>query len=204
MNAQSALEVEKYDEWESMVESQDKDKFNELIAPYLDILQKAAGRDISYYVNIGELDPGELNALGLVDEALIYAWRYKSRRPVNLSLKAWLLSILHRTLERLIAKHKKATGGVPTVSLEEEVPHAPDEPEDEFWDWHQPDDFTRWEDIVPGDMPTPEEALAEKEEQDELPMNYHVRQLYHRDSLPAQEVAYVMRTSVQHTVDLIV
>lgn len=203
MSTQSALKVEKYDEWEVMAASQDKDKFNELIAPYLELLQKAAGRDIRYYINIGELDPGELSAIGLVDEALIYAWRYKHRRPPNLSLKAWLLSILHRTLERFITKQKKAKA-VPTVSLEDKVPVDPDEPEEDFCDWHQPDDFTRWEDIVPDDIPTPEEALAEKEEQDELPMNYHVRQLYHRDSLPAQEVAYVMRTSVQHTVDLII
>lgn len=199
------VKVEKYNEWEDMVKAEDRDAFNALLKPYLHDLKRAAWRDLRYYTGTGDLEYGQVEAQELVDETFINAWRLKARRPDTLSLKAWLLSVQHRTLEKFIEANKNKPE---MVSLEDaarfDESSDADDADEAFWQWYQPDDYQTWEDIIPDDMPTPEEELADKEEENEQVFNYHVRTLYHGHSLSAPEIAYVMRRDVRHVVDILV
>ncbi len=51
------------------------------------------------------------------------------------------------------------------LSIEEQVPKEPIiETDDEFYDWYEPDEVVKWEDVIPDNVPTPEmvaEALEE-------------------------------------------
>ena len=199
------VKVEKYNEWEDMVKAEDRDAFNALLKPYLHDLKRAAWRDLRYYTGTGDLEYGQVEAQELVDETFINAWRLKARRPDTLSLKAWLLSVQHRTLEKFIEANKNKPE---MVSLEDaarfDESSDADDADEAFWQWYQPDDYQTWEDIIPDDMPTPEEELADKEEENEQVFNYQVRTLYHGHSLSAPEIAYVMRRDVKQVVDILV
>lgn len=189
-----------FDEWQTMVKQEDREAFNRLVAPCLEDLQQAATRDLRYYTSLGDLRPGQWEPQELVDEALINAWRYKSRRPREIRLKAWLLSVQHRTLERWIQQNKKEPE---KISIEGSPRAEWDDTEEEFWEWYQPDDFQHWEDLIPAEMPSPETAVAEEEGKEETPEEYHIRTLFHGHALPAHEIAFILRQSVRHVISVL-
>jgi DNA-directed RNA polymerase specialized sigma24 family protein len=79
-------------------------------------------------------------------------------------LRPWLLALLYRVvhdLSRRAARLRRA----PTESLEGPVPPEPIYGDDEeFWEWYQPDEMTRWEDVVEARTMTPEEEAETDEE----------------------------------------
>jgi RNA polymerase sigma-70 factor (ECF subfamily) len=79
-------------------------------------------------------------------------------------MKAWLLALLFRVVRHL-AKREARLRRMATVSLEAPVPPEPVYDDDEgFWEWYQPDELTRWEDVVATPSMTPEEVAAMDEE----------------------------------------
>jgi RNA polymerase sigma-70 factor (ECF subfamily) len=144
--------------WEAAL-SGDRAAFQAILAPHLRELIAAARREIRYLVALGDLQSHELTAEELVGEAFIRAWHDRRQRPPLLGVKAWLLALLFQVGEEIAnrARSKK----VPLVSLEAPVPPEPIYDDDEsFWEWYQPDEMTRWEDIISGGLPTPEDIAA--------------------------------------------
>jgi len=181
----------------------DRDAFNRLTEPYLDELTRFAEKEIRYHQYMGHFAEDDLKAEDLLGETLIRAWRSRHKRPPDISTKAWLLGTLRRVIEREVWKQTRLEG-LEALSLEAPVP--PDEPFDDdqsFWEWHQPDDFTRWEDVIEGHSVSTDETVEFQEEEtyDLPPKSRHVLLLHEEDRPAPQEVAYVMNLSVKEALD---
>lgn len=126
----------------------DRDAFHGLIGPHLGELFAAAQRDIRYHVAVADLRAGDLSAEELVGETLLRAWRDRRTRPRLLGLRAWLLGLQFRVLMRIV-RQEQLLRRLISVSLEARAPEPPIYDDDEgFYEWFQPDEVVRWEDIL--------------------------------------------------------
>jgi RNA polymerase sigma-70 factor (ECF subfamily) len=142
----------------------DREAFNRLVSPHLDELLGAARRELRYRVALGDLGPDDTSPEELVGETLIRAWNDRHRRPARLGVRAWLLALLYRVCESFVRRERRFRKLAP-VSLEAKPPPEPFYDDDEeFWEWYQPDEMTRWEDLAaePESL-TPEEVVAAEE-----------------------------------------
>ncbi len=187
--------------WEAAARD-DKAAFSALVEPLLGDLEELARHEIVYFTSLGDLDEDWITPKELVGETLTVAWRGRRRKPRALSLKAWLSGVLLRTAER-IARHRRRVRAVEeAVSLEDRVPPpAAYDDDEEFWEWYQPDDLTRYEDILPATSVTPEDVafvLESAEQRKRLPaLERRVLLLHDRQHLPLPEVAVILRRSVE-------
>jgi DNA-directed RNA polymerase specialized sigma24 family protein len=139
--------------------------FQAAVKPHLQELFEAARRELRYRVALGDFGPDLLTAEELVSETLARAWRDRRRRPPLLKFRVWLLAVLFRVAED-IARREARFRKLATESLEAPVPPEPLYDDDEsFWAWYQPDELTRWEDVVadPSSL-SPEDAAAADEQ----------------------------------------
>jgi RNA polymerase sigma-70 factor (ECF subfamily) len=132
---------------------------------YADELLDAAQREVRYRVALGELDGLDLSPEELVGETLARAWRERERKPAGLGERAWLLALLHRVAEGIVRREARFRKLAP-VSLEARPPPEPFYDDDEgFYEWYQPDELTRWEDLAAEPLElTPEEVVSAEEE----------------------------------------
>ncbi len=191
--------------WSAVLDG-DRAAFNVLVAPHVEEMIRAARRDIRYHRFLGDLEPSELTPEELVGEALLRAWRSRRRRPAEVSLRAWLLGIQHRVLQKLIqVEHLERN--LWAVSLEDPVPPEPLFDDDEsFWEWYQPEDLTRWEDVIPTDLAPAETAPAVEEEETTYGLDPEPRQvllLHDEHELSLTEVAFATGRSVRETAVLL-
>lgn len=129
----------------------DRDAFQRLLNPHLEELLAAAGRDLRYHCAIGDIRQDEISAEELVGETLLRAWRDRHRRPHSLDIRPWLLGLQFRVLTRIV-RQELLRRDLASVSLEAPAPAEPIYDDDEsFWEWYQPDETLRWEDIVADD-----------------------------------------------------
>ncbi|MBW2065193.1 MAG: hypothetical protein JRJ03_09695 [Deltaproteobacteria bacterium] len=188
--------------WEAALKG-DRNAFNRLAEPHLDDLKRFAEREIRYHQYLGHFPEDDLKPEDLIGEALLRAWRTRRNRPRDISIKAWLLGILQRVVQREVWKQARSEN-METISLESPVPSENGFDDDQsFWEWHQPDDLTRWEDVIEGHSVSPEDVVEFEEEEtyDLSPRSRKVLLLHEQDRLPPQEVAYIMNLSVKETLD---
>lgn len=141
-------------------EAQEKEAFRAQVEPHLDELLSAAKHELEYRQAVGDLTLDDLTAEELVGETLARAWRDRHRRPPLLGLRPWLLGLLFRVADSL-ARQEARRREAAAVSLEAPVPPEPRYDDDEsFWEWYQPDESTRWEDVIPAAAATPEQIVA--------------------------------------------
>jgi len=180
-------------QWELVLKGDHK-TFNEMAEPYLDEMSQIAEREILYLQYLGHFGQDDLNTNELVGEALLQAWDRRHKRPDEISIKAWLLGTLQRVIQRKV-RQADILKSVESVSLESPVLSENYFDEDQsFWDWHQPDDFTKWEDIIEDHHVLPEDyILYEEGETNILPGQFRDVIFFHdKHSLKPHEVAYLM------------
>lgn len=150
-------------DWKAVLRG-DRDAFQAIVTPHLKELFEAARRELHYRVTIGDLGPNDLSPEELVGELLIRAWQDRHRRPPGTGTRAWLLALLFRVVEDIVRREARFRN-LAKVSLEAPVPAEPVYDDDEsFWEWYQPDEMTRWEDVVPDrSSKSPEQAAAAAE-----------------------------------------
>ena len=188
-----------YDETWIAILKGDREAFRKLVEPYLNELMRAARREIRYHIALGDIKPEDITPEELVGETLIKAWEQRHRRPPQLSIKGWLLGIQHRVLQRFI-QHEKQWRRMWAISLDAPVPPEPIYDDDEsFWEWYQPDDFTKWEDVIPDRALTPEDMIEFEEEETYAlePVTRQVLILHDEHKLSLPEVAYILNLSVE-------
>ncbi|HYR35544.1 MAG TPA: RNA polymerase sigma factor [Burkholderiales bacterium] len=179
--------------------------FNRLTLPHLDELRAAARREIRYRVAIGDLGPDDLAPEELVGDTLARAWQDRHRRPGTLGVRAWLLALLHRVCESIVQRERHFRK-LQAVPLERAVPPPPIYDDDEeFWEWYQPDDMTKWEDVAaePEDL-TPEEVVQAEEELRSLaprPRLAWLLRYVHRLTVP--EIAQALGVNLEEAARLI-
>ena len=133
--------------WQASLDG-DQDAFQRLLKPHVEELLTAARRDIRYHLAVGDLERDDISAEELVGDTLLRAWRDRSRRPPSLDIRPWLLGLQFRVLTGVV-RQEELRRKLLSVSLEAPAPATPEYDDDEsFWEWYQPDDALRWEDIV--------------------------------------------------------
>jgi len=182
----------------------DKDGYRRLVEPHLPELMAAAARELRYRRAVGDLRPQDLTADELVGETLARGWRDRARRPQELEMRAWLLGLEFKVLESIVRSERRARrlAGVSLEAPVDDPAQAADATDEEFWEWYQPDDATRWEDVIPAQDLEPADLSDERtyrltnEERQAL-----VLSVEHR--LSVREISTVMNLPPERAVRLI-
>ena len=145
--------------------AQSPQAYLELIRPQLPELYHFIRRELAYHQALGDLSPGEITAEELLDSVLVEAYEGLARRPGHLELKPWLTQLALQAIGRELEAHRLRERRVAT---EEGVPEDPMEVTDgidtELFEFYQPDEAIRMEDILPNpESPDPEAAEAQRE-----------------------------------------
>ena len=152
-------DAEAEDAWKAALEG-DREAFQAAVLPYLGELLRGARHEVRYRVALGDFRADDPTAEELVGEVLIRGWQKRHDRQSALPLRVWLLALLYRVAHALSRREARQTR-VSAESLEEPVPPEPIYDDDEeFWEWYQPDEMTRWEDVVEAPTMTPEEEAG--------------------------------------------
>lgn len=134
------------------------------VQPYLDQLLEAAGHDLKYHEHRGDLQPGDLTPEEVVGELLIAATSGWDKRPGSVSMRMWLFRLEDKVMHDLIAREEDNRSRW-EFSMEEPVPDLPTPfADDIYWDWNQPHEKDRYEDVLIGFDPMGEELIEEAEE----------------------------------------
>jgi RNA polymerase sigma factor (sigma-70 family) len=184
----------------------DRAAFQATVAPYLEELVEAARHELRYRVALGNFGADDLTAEELTGEVLLRTWQDRYRRPASLGVKAWLLVLSFRVAGDLARREARTEARIPTESLEALVPPEPVYDDDEeFWEWYQPDELTRWKDVMEAASMTPEEVAAFDEQLTRTidPRAREVFLLYELDRVPSSETAFALGLSVPQTVRLL-
>jgi len=156
-------DAELNDAWNAALRG-DREAFRAAVTPHLGELLRAARHEVRYRVALGDFEPNDPTAEELVGEVLIRAWPERHNRPPSVRLSVWLLALSYLAAREL-ARREARLRRTPTESLEDSVPPEPIYDDDEeFWEWYQPDEMTRWEDAVEAPTMTPEEEAETDEE----------------------------------------
>lgn len=193
--------------WKAVLEG-DRHAFRRLVEPHVDELLRAAHRELTHYQRLNELRPQDLTVEELVGETLLTAWRQRHRKPQWLSLRAWLLGLMHRALQRYLQQERRFRQ-LWALSLDAPVPPEPIyDDEESFWEWYQPDDLERWEDVIPDPSSLSEERLIVEQMSPEAmallePLERQVLLLHDVYQLSIQEVAVVVQRSIGETTEIL-
>jgi RNA polymerase sigma factor (sigma-70 family) len=139
----------------------------DLVLTNLDTLYNFARREIAYYVATGDLARGDLRIEDVVDSVILRASRELDRRPPNLDASWWLLKLAREQI--LSDVRRLRTERAQSVAIEEDVPGTPPKEAvvtlgDEIFDFYQPDEDLKLEDLVPdANVPTPEQILESRD-----------------------------------------
>ncbi len=180
----------------------------DLIDRHLSDLYNFARREIAYRQAVGDLTRGDLKPEEVVDEAALSAIERFEERPRDLDFSRWLLQLVLDVVEKRVAESAEERA---VLHVEEEAPVASPAVEaarsgDEIYDFYQPDEDVRLEDLIEDErVPTPEEALARREMQRHinrtlarLPRRWRAAfVLYAVEGLNLEEVARVTRRPVE-------
>lgn len=177
---------------------------------YLSELYNFVRREIATGQARGDLNAGDLKVEEILDEVAAEALEEFADKPAELGFRAWLFQLALKTIKCM--KHEIDHDWRTIVSLEENgngrKPSSRVGVEDEIYDFYQPDREIQLKDLIPdGRLPTPEEALTQREIQRyinralaQLPRRWREAfVLYSIEGLNLEEVARVTRESVDAT-----
>jgi RNA polymerase sigma factor (sigma-70 family) len=132
-----------------------------LIERHLDTLHAYIARELLYLRSAGGIGIDTATADDLVDEAIVGGFSEFGRGPADLDLPQWLFSVAWRVIceEANQGRRPPAT----PLSLEAPAPAPAEEPtahDEERFEFWQPDERLRLEDLVPIDESTSPEATV--------------------------------------------
>ncbi len=192
-------------DWESIV-SGDRKAFDAFVESEMAGLLEAARHEIAYYEDIGDFPPRYMTPEELVGEAMIRAWDHRTKKPKGMSPRAWLYAVLFRAADRL-ARWRREIQSHETLSTDQKIPDDPlvldpvYDDDEEFYEWFQPDEALKWEDVIPSDVVAPEQLLAvcEGEPARLKPEERRAALLYFRLGFSMEEVCRVLGRSPEET-----
>ena len=137
------------------------------LGAYIDGLYRYAQHLLQYYEALGDLPAGHLSVEDVVDTAVLGAYRDLEKKKPPADLRARLMEIAQCYVQseaaRMIARREL------TVSKEEDVPETPPEEEvmrlgEQIFDFFEPDEDLKLEDVVPdAEVPPADEAVERAE-----------------------------------------
>ncbi|KUZ94935.1 RNA polymerase subunit sigma-28 [Burkholderia ubonensis] len=181
--------------------------FSDLVRPLLPELKRFVERELAYLQARGDLAPGDPAVDEVVDETLARACERLAQRPRKLEPRQRLYQIALDMLGEEVSRRQTDEGrwvsleGRPPVQLRE--PHEDDD--EILFEYWQPDEVLRLEDVTPAADGTPEEELSAKETRRlvtallaEMPTSWRQALVLCRmEAVPQASAAQVLGTSEQ-------
>jgi RNA polymerase sigma-70 factor (ECF subfamily) len=187
----------------------DRDAFEAAVAPHLDDLHAAAAHLLSLHQAADGSGGTDLTPEELVGETLLRAFDRRARfATTGMTLRAWLLGLQTRALA-IFERQEHDYTDRKALSLDEPVPTGDetDAVEEERYEFRQPFDVLRYQDVIPGTAPmdldigpaTPfdERSLGILAALDLPDEARHAVLLHDEYDLSIAEVAQILRASVQ-------
>ena len=174
-------------------------EFDALVKEQMAGLLEAARHEIAYYENIGDFPPRYMTPEELVGEAVIHARERLGEKPAGMSPRAWLYSMLFQAADELARKRREIQSRE-ALSTDQKLPSDPlvfdpvYDDDEEFYEWFQPDEALKWEDVIPSAAVAPEQlvALCEAEPRRLKPNERRAALLYFRLGFSLEEVCRVL------------
>ncbi len=148
-------------------EQRDREAFLGQLSRYLPGLYRYAHHLLRHYEALGDLPPGQIDVDDIVDTAVLGAYREHGKTGPNGDFRGRLMRIarnyVQNEVRQVIARREL------TISKEEDVPEIPPEEEvselgEEIFEFFEPDEHLKVEDVVPDlDVPSPEQAAETAE-----------------------------------------
>ncbi len=135
--------------------------FRDLIKSRLKGLYNFVRREIAYLTASGELLPGQVTPDDVVDDVVVRAYAQQAERPDKLALEHWLRKLALAVLDEQVARRLPSAR---LVSLETPVEGEIEEDDEQLYEYYQPDEALRLEDLVVSpEASAPESTLARYE-----------------------------------------
>lgn len=192
--------------WQQILSEGDETSFRELVEPYIPALTRAARHYLNYYVAQDHIMREDFTAEEVVGETLVRAWEHRQRRPPNMTLRAWLYSVLYRVTRGMVEQEKQYRFDK-AISLDEPLPLNTDSEmvQEWFWQWQEWDAALNWEDVIPSTEPVDFEVpLYDARETIQLnPDTYHVLMMHDEFEMSLSDVAFAMNRAVNETAEVL-
>ena len=161
-------------------EKQQASNWFDEVRPHLDSLYDFAKREITYLQATGDLTPADILPDELVDETIVMAFDNRDEKPEGLSDKGWLFKLALDILDREIEKSRQQQQA---TSLETVIPE--EDIDTQIYEFYQPDEVLKLEDLIPVSADTPEAAAQQTEQRQlhgslsQLPRNWRRARILH-------------------------
>jgi RNA polymerase sigma factor (sigma-70 family) len=148
-------------------EAERRQLFFDLIEDHLDTVYDTVRRELTYLECSGSVPAGYLSVRDLVDATILNGLDRFERRPTEFSVRDWLTQLAFETIE---AETLAARRAVPEDATSiDSKPRAPAEeptvPDEEMFEFYQPDDVLLLEELVADDGgDDPETAVAKRQD----------------------------------------
>ena len=146
-------------------EQRNRETFFALVNPHLKRLYQFMQHVIGYSEMMGDILPEELTPEDVADGALVRAYRDFLKGDPIPDVKNWLIRTAIDELDAQINQWK--VGRERTVAIETDIPATTTEEDmvqEEMYEFYQPDEDLKLEDVIPDPKAlTPEQELEEKE-----------------------------------------
>ncbi len=136
--------------------------FMNLVRPHLEELYHFIRRELAYHQALEDLSPADAGPDEILDSTLVRAYERFPQRPEHLELLPWLTSLALEVIGEEMEAHRVRERRVATEEREPETPmDVTDGIDTEIYEFYQPDEVIRLEDVIPNpESPIPEEAEA--------------------------------------------
>ncbi len=151
-------------DWEKVVKG-DKAAFDALAEKEMAGLLEAAKHEVAYFEDVGDFPPRYMTPEELVGAALIQAWDNRAKKPESMEARAWLYAILFDAADKLAARRRDIQKHE-TLSTDQVIPDDPlvldpnYDDDESFYEWYQPDEALKWEDVIASRAIAPEELIS--------------------------------------------
>ncbi|GAB4299570.1 MAG: hypothetical protein Kow0058_15300 [Roseovarius sp.] len=140
--------------------------FFKLIEDHLDAVYDQVRRELTYLEASGSVRAGDLSVRGLVDATILRGLARFENRPGEFSVGDWLRKL---ALETIAQEARQARRAIPedAESLErspQQPAEEPTEADQEMFEFYQPDDLLRLEDLVADDSAEDPQSGLERRE----------------------------------------
>lgn len=137
------------------LEERNRDALLNALGDHLDTLHRFAAQEIAARLAAGDLFPGQITVDDVVDAVVLVAAQGCAERPKGLPLDRWLMKLVLDQVEREVRRMREEGG-----SLRLEEASAMPGSEDGLFDFYQPDEVVRLEDLVPAsELGRPDQAV---------------------------------------------
>ncbi len=138
-----------------------RQEYLQLIDPHLTALYHFIRRELAYHQALDELLPSEIGADEVLDAVVVRGWERYPERPAHLDVLPWLTGIALEVIGEELERHRARER---SIALEAAPPETPmdvtDDFDTEYYEYHEPEEVIRLEDLIP-DLSSAEPETAE-------------------------------------------